>query len=200
MLLDTGNAELVEVSPSLILRAHARKISREGEIFNTKKDSPRDWFWGIGADGTGNNELGKALMRLRDELRAFLCVSRLVWHRDAQRWMLFLAGNEANGGTATPTPTPSSKSKSTSTSNHRSQGRAGASKRQAPHVSGSRGSTHGMCEVGSSVHLAIPTLSPLSRSPHLFLCLTSFVVPNRRADAPSTVVVRVQTVLRRCAR
>ncbi|KAF8546463.1 DUF1768-domain-containing protein [Imleria badia] len=46
MLLDTGDAELVE-------------------------DSPRDWFWGIGADGTGNNELGKALMRLRDELSAF---------------------------------------------------------------------------------------------------------------------------------
>ncbi|KAF8123114.1 DUF1768-domain-containing protein [Boletus edulis] len=44
MLLDTGDAELLE-------------------------DSPRDWFWGIGADGTGNNELGKMLMRLRDELR-----------------------------------------------------------------------------------------------------------------------------------
>ncbi|KAI6137098.1 hypothetical protein F5141DRAFT_1209417 [Pisolithus sp. B1] len=42
LLLGTGSAELVE-------------------------DSPRDWFWGIGADGTGGNELGKALMRLRDE-------------------------------------------------------------------------------------------------------------------------------------
>ncbi|KIK92350.1 hypothetical protein PAXRUDRAFT_830033 [Paxillus rubicundulus Ve08.2h10] len=41
-LLDTGDAELVE-------------------------DSPRDWFWGVGADGTGSNELGKALMRLRDD-------------------------------------------------------------------------------------------------------------------------------------
>ncbi|KAF9245398.1 hypothetical protein BU15DRAFT_41154, partial [Melanogaster broomeanus] len=44
LLLGTGNAELVE-------------------------DSPRDWFWGIGADGSGSNELGKALMRLRHELR-----------------------------------------------------------------------------------------------------------------------------------
>ncbi|KAF9218939.1 DUF1768-domain-containing protein [Gyrodon lividus] len=44
LLLDTGDAELVE-------------------------DSPRDWFWGIGADGSGRNELGKALMRLRRELR-----------------------------------------------------------------------------------------------------------------------------------
>lgn len=45
-------------------------ISRSAQFFS-KKDSPRDWFWGIGADGTGSNELGKALMRLRDELRAF---------------------------------------------------------------------------------------------------------------------------------
>lgn len=140
------------------LRAHARRISREGEtIFNPIKDSPRDWFWGIGADGTGNNELGKALMRLRDELRAFLCVSRSVWRCDAQRQMLLLAGNEADGGTPTPAPTPASKS--TSTSNHRSQGRASTGKR---HVPGGRGSTHGVCEVGLSV---IPTLSPLLCSP-----------------------------------
>lgn len=44
VLLNTGDAELIE-------------------------DSPRDWFWGVGADRTGSNELGKALMRLRDELR-----------------------------------------------------------------------------------------------------------------------------------
>ncbi|KAG6369588.1 DUF1768-domain-containing protein [Boletus reticuloceps] len=99
MLLDTGDAELLE-------------------------DSPRDWFWGIGADGTGNNELGKMLMRLRDELR-----------------------NEVNGVTPAPPPAPASKSTSKTTSNHRSQGRAGTSKRQAPriHVSGNGGSTHGVC-------------------------------------------------------
>jgi len=44
MLLGTGDAELVE-------------------------DSPRDYFWGNGADKTGRNELGKALERLREELR-----------------------------------------------------------------------------------------------------------------------------------
>ncbi|KAH7884347.1 DUF1768-domain-containing protein [Phlebopus sp. FC_14] len=44
MLLGTGDAELIE-------------------------DSPRDYFWGIGANGTGRNELGKALVRLREELR-----------------------------------------------------------------------------------------------------------------------------------
>lgn len=44
MLLGTGDAELVE-------------------------DSPKDYFWGIGADRSGRNELGKALERLREELR-----------------------------------------------------------------------------------------------------------------------------------
>ncbi|KAF8558128.1 DUF1768-domain-containing protein [Imleria badia] len=43
-LLGTGDADLVE-------------------------DSPRDYFWGIGADHSGRNELGKALVRLREELR-----------------------------------------------------------------------------------------------------------------------------------
>ncbi|KAK7455104.1 hypothetical protein VKT23_010975 [Stygiomarasmius scandens] len=42
-LLDTGDAELIE-------------------------DSKVDSFWGIGADKSGRNELGKALMRLRAQL------------------------------------------------------------------------------------------------------------------------------------
>ncbi|KAN0125817.1 DUF1768 domain containing protein [Russula decolorans] len=45
MLRDTGSRELIE-------------------------DSPIDWFWGIGDDGRGRNELGKALMRLRERLQA----------------------------------------------------------------------------------------------------------------------------------
>ncbi|KAF9061125.1 DUF1768-domain-containing protein [Rhodocollybia butyracea] len=44
-LLATGNAELVE-------------------------DSDKDAFWGVGADGKGRNELGKALERLREQFRA----------------------------------------------------------------------------------------------------------------------------------
>ncbi|KAH9932398.1 uncharacterized protein B0H18DRAFT_1116047 [Fomitopsis serialis] len=44
MLLGTGDAELIE-------------------------DSPVDSFWGCGHDGQGRNELGKALMRLRDKMR-----------------------------------------------------------------------------------------------------------------------------------
>ncbi|KAG8790389.1 hypothetical protein FRC17_008920 [Serendipita sp. 399] len=30
------------------------------------EDSPTDWFWGIGADRKGENQLGRTLMRLRD--------------------------------------------------------------------------------------------------------------------------------------
>ena len=43
-LLETGDEELIE-------------------------DSPVDYFWGCGANGTGRNELGKVLMRIRKELR-----------------------------------------------------------------------------------------------------------------------------------
>ena len=43
LLLSTGSEELVE-------------------------DSPVDWCWGCGADGKGKNELGKILVRVREEL------------------------------------------------------------------------------------------------------------------------------------
>lgn len=33
------------------------------------EDSPTDYYWGCGADGTGNNELGKILMNVRQKLR-----------------------------------------------------------------------------------------------------------------------------------
>ncbi|KAF8428875.1 hypothetical protein L210DRAFT_3563962 [Boletus edulis BED1] len=44
LLLGTGDADIIE-------------------------DSPRDYFWGIGVDRSGRNELGKALVRIREELR-----------------------------------------------------------------------------------------------------------------------------------
>jgi N-glycosidase YbiA len=34
------------------------------------EDSPRDYFWGCGADGTGLNHLGRILMEVRSALRA----------------------------------------------------------------------------------------------------------------------------------
>ncbi|MEM1366582.1 MAG: NADAR family protein [Cyanobacteria bacterium P01_H01_bin.15] len=33
------------------------------------ENSPRDYFWGCGQDGTGANELGKVLMTVRHQLR-----------------------------------------------------------------------------------------------------------------------------------
>ena len=44
ILLDTGDRELIE-------------------------DSPTDYQWGCGQDGTGQNLLGKALVEIRTELR-----------------------------------------------------------------------------------------------------------------------------------
>lgn len=43
-LMDTGEEELIE-------------------------DSPVDWYWGCGADGTGQNVLGQILMEIRKELK-----------------------------------------------------------------------------------------------------------------------------------
>jgi ribA/ribD-fused uncharacterized protein len=43
-LMDTGTEELIE-------------------------DSPVDYYWGCGADGSGKNMLGKLLMELREELK-----------------------------------------------------------------------------------------------------------------------------------
>jgi predicted NAD-dependent protein-ADP-ribosyltransferase YbiA (DUF1768 family) len=33
------------------------------------EDSPVDYYWGCGADGSGKNMLGKLLMELREELK-----------------------------------------------------------------------------------------------------------------------------------
>ena len=44
-MLDTGGALLVE-------------------------NAPGDYYWGIGADGTGKNRLGRILMEVRNELRS----------------------------------------------------------------------------------------------------------------------------------
>ena len=34
-----------------------------------KENSPVDYFWGIGRDGSGKNEMGKIWMKLRDEIK-----------------------------------------------------------------------------------------------------------------------------------
>src|SRR6267142_3764053 len=62
MLRNTGSRELIEDSPVCV------QLSSPG--FRGSICSQIDWFWGIGSDGRGRNELGKALMRLRERLKA----------------------------------------------------------------------------------------------------------------------------------
>ena len=99
-----------------------------------------------------------------------------------------MAGNDPPTGT-TPTPAPAS------TSNNRSHGRASTNKRQAPriHVSGSHGSTHGVCEV------CHPCTSPhqrFSRS-HLSVSVTASLVLSRQTDL-STFQLLQSHVCRQC--
>jgi ribA/ribD-fused uncharacterized protein len=46
-----------------------RKQLMDTGIEELMEDSPVDFWWGCGADGTGRNELGKILMKIREELR-----------------------------------------------------------------------------------------------------------------------------------
>ena len=64
MLLATRNRELIERSP--VSSEYRNLLLRDVNGPGLKVDS----FWGTGADGRGRNELGKALMRLRDRFRA----------------------------------------------------------------------------------------------------------------------------------
>ncbi len=45
------------------------KLELSGDL-NIVEDSPKDNFWGWGANRDGRNELGKIWMRLRDEVRS----------------------------------------------------------------------------------------------------------------------------------
>jgi ribA/ribD-fused uncharacterized protein len=45
----------------------ARDALRESGGQDIIEDSPTDYFWGAGADGSGQNVLGKLWMKLRDE-------------------------------------------------------------------------------------------------------------------------------------
>ncbi|KAI6010949.1 hypothetical protein F5J12DRAFT_891455 [Pisolithus orientalis] len=70
-LLSTGDAELVEVSDAFFsLPLVPQPILRTFLLFaSLPKDSDKDAFWGVGPDGKGGNQLGKALQRLRTKLR-----------------------------------------------------------------------------------------------------------------------------------
>lgn len=46
-----------------------RKLLMETGDEVLMEDSPVDWYWGIGKDGTGQNVLGQVLMEIREELK-----------------------------------------------------------------------------------------------------------------------------------
>ena len=82
-LLGTGDAELVEVSWSFFFVIWWCLLTIE-----SLQDSDKDPFWGIGKDGKGRNELGKALERLRTKMRQE--PRRKPRHRRAPRPFPFL--------------------------------------------------------------------------------------------------------------
>jgi N-glycosidase YbiA len=68
---DWGSKKLAVVEQ--ILRAklaqhsEAQEALRESGNEYIVEDSPTDYFWGAGADGSGKNMLGKLWMKIRDE-------------------------------------------------------------------------------------------------------------------------------------
>lgn len=64
----------IHMMDEVLLRKFTQHPSLKSELLSTGdleliEDSPVDAFWGIGKDGKGRNELGKALERLRDKFR-----------------------------------------------------------------------------------------------------------------------------------
>lgn len=64
----------VEVMRKAIYYKFTQNPDLKAKLLATKdavliEDSPRDYFWGIGADGSGQNMLGKLLMELRERLK-----------------------------------------------------------------------------------------------------------------------------------
>ncbi|KAK0205005.1 hypothetical protein DFS33DRAFT_1324655 [Desarmillaria ectypa] len=65
------NINKMEVALYLKFTQHSdlkREILATGDA-ELVEDSPKDAFWGVGLDGRGRNELGKALMRIRERIR-----------------------------------------------------------------------------------------------------------------------------------
>ncbi|MEU5874184.1 NADAR domain-containing protein [Glycomyces sp. NPDC047369] len=64
----------------------AREALRESGDEEIIEDSPTDYFWGEGVDGTGQNMLGKLWMKLRDEQQRELMKnpSRNQWRKSTR--------------------------------------------------------------------------------------------------------------------
>jgi ribA/ribD-fused uncharacterized protein len=66
------------VKDEVMYRAVRRKFELHGELRalllatgdeEIAESAPNDYYWGVGREGTGQNKLGKIIMRIRDELR-----------------------------------------------------------------------------------------------------------------------------------
>jgi ribA/ribD-fused uncharacterized protein len=68
---DWGNKKVAVVEEILRVKfaqhPEAQQALRESGSEDIVEDSPTDYFWGVGADGSGQNMLGKLWMKLRDE-------------------------------------------------------------------------------------------------------------------------------------
>jgi ribA/ribD-fused uncharacterized protein len=67
------------VKEAIMYRAVRRKLELHAELRELLlatgdeeivEDVPHDYYWGIGREGTGQNRLGRIMMRIRAELRA----------------------------------------------------------------------------------------------------------------------------------
>lgn len=66
--------------------AHCRKVLLSTENKKLVEDSPRDYFWGSGKDGSGKNVLGELLMETRNKLRLSENLSDDVSATVYQQW------------------------------------------------------------------------------------------------------------------
>lgn len=68
-----------QVKDAVMKRCVLEKVKQHPEVMNKLletgdeeiiEDSPTDYYWGCGANGTGKNMLGKILVDIREELKA----------------------------------------------------------------------------------------------------------------------------------
>ena len=69
----------VEVMTGVVLaklkqHEEVRQALKKTGTAEIKENSPVDYFWGIGKDGSGQNQMGKIWMKLRDEIKQDNCV------------------------------------------------------------------------------------------------------------------------------
>lgn len=76
---DKRIANWQEIKLNIMFELLRAKVNQHSEVKNALfktnqeeiiEESVDDHFWGIGTDGTGQNQTGKILMRIREELKA----------------------------------------------------------------------------------------------------------------------------------